>query len=137
MTLVDTGPLVAVCDPRDSRHRTALKHLYRLAPAGLAACDAVLVETCFHLPYRSQRERVRAVLDDLGFEALSTGDPDFWRDVLAWLLRYAEHEPDWADGCIAVLCGRDEQLRVWTYDREFRTTWRKPNGRVIPLALVP
>ena len=52
-----------------------------------------------------------------------------------WLLKYAEHEPDWADGCLAVLCGRNESLRLWTYDREFRTTWRTPDGRTIRLAV--
>ncbi|MGH9253776.1 MAG: hypothetical protein ACRD3C_04320, partial [Vicinamibacterales bacterium] len=36
---------------------------------------------------------------------------------------------------IAVLCGRDARLKVWTYDREFRTTWRKPDGRAIPMAV--
>ena len=39
---------------------------------------------------------------------------------------YADHEPDWADACLAVLSGRDHDLKVWTYDREFRTTWRRP-----------
>ena len=24
--------------------------------------------------------------------------------------------------------------RLWTYDREFRTTWRRPDGTAIPLA---
>ena len=137
MTLIDAGPLVALCDPRDSQHRTALKHLVRLAPGGLCVCEAVLMEACFHLPYRSQRERVRAVLDELSIDALQTHDSDFWSDVLAWLLKYADHEPDWADGCIAVLCGREDRLSVWTYDREFRTTWRKPDGRAIPMAVRP
>jgi hypothetical protein len=40
-----------------------------------------------------------------------------------------------ADGCIAVLSGRDRRLKVWTYDREFRTTWRRPDGTVIPMAV--
>ena len=34
----------------------------------------------------------------------------------------------------AVLCGRDKALKVWTYDGEFRTTWRRPDGTAIPLA---
>lgn len=135
MTLIDTGPLVALCDPRDSQHETALRHLVRLAPGGLCVCEAALMEACFHLPYRSQRERLRAVLDELSVDSLPTHDSDFRADVLTWLLKYADHEPDWADGCIAVLCGREERLRVWTYDREFRTTWRKLDGRAIPMAV--
>ena len=134
MIFVDTGPLVALCDPRDARHGTALKHLVRLAPEGLGVCEAVLMEACFHLPHRSQRERLRAVLDELHIESVPTHAPDFLADVFTWLLKYAEHEPDWADGCLAVLCGKQERVKVWTYDREFRTTWRSLDGKGIPMA---
>ena len=48
---------------------------------------------------------------------------------------YQDHEPDCADAYLAVVAGRDRRFRVWTYDRESRTTWRCPDGRVIPLAL--
>jgi hypothetical protein len=51
-----------------------------VAGEGLAVCDAVLTEVCFHSE-------------------------------------------------------RDTRLTVWTYDREFRTTWRRPNGTVIPMAV--
>jgi len=44
MILVDTTPLVALCYARDSRHRTAMKHVQGLARTGLGTCDAVLVE---------------------------------------------------------------------------------------------
>lgn len=135
MILIDTGPLVALCDARDSRHRIATKHLGDL-PATFATCEAVLMEACFHLPYRAQRQRLRALLDACDIAALAGPDErGFWFEVLDWLSKYADHEPDWADGCIAVLCGRDEALKVWSYDREFRTTWRRPDGTVIPLAI--
>jgi hypothetical protein len=55
--------------------------------------------------------------------------------VLAWLLEHADHHPDWTDACLAVLSGRDSTLQVWTYDREFRATWRRPDGSAIPLAV--
>jgi predicted nucleic acid-binding protein len=136
MILVDTTPLVALCDGRDAKHRLALKHLATLAADDLAVCDAVLTEACFHLPHRSQRLRLRSVLNDLNVQVLTaTHEPAFWLEVLDWLLKYADHEPDWADGCLAVLSGRDKDLRVWTYDREFRTRWRRPNGTAIPLAV--
>ena len=135
MILVDTGPLVALCDPRDAQHDTAVKHLVRLAPEGLSACEAVRMEACFHLPHRSQRERLRAVLHELHIESAPTHPPDFVDDVFMWLLKYADHEPDWADGCLAVLSGRTPRVKVWTYDREFRTTWRKLDGTAIPMAV--
>ncbi len=136
MILIDTTPLVALCDARDSKHRTALKHLESLDADEFAVCDAVLTEACFHLPHRSQRHRLRALLHDLSMQPVPvTHERAFWLDVLDWLAKYADHEPDWADACLAVLSGRDKDLKVWTYDREFRTTWRRPNGTAIPLAV--
>ena len=132
---VDTTPLVALCDARHDKHRAAVRHLESLVSSEFAACDAVLTEACFHLPYTSQRQRLRALLDDLGVQPIPVGnDSAFWSEVFEWLTKYAEHEPVWADGCLAVLSGRDRYARVWTYDREFWTTWRRPNGTVIPLA---
>ena len=136
MILVDTGPLVALCDPRDSKHRTAVGHLESMASDELATCEVVLAEACFHLPHRSQRQRLRAFLMELSMQPLpSTPDAALWMDVLNWLTKYADREPDWADACLAVLSGRDRNLKVWTYDREFRTTWRRPDGTAIPLAV--
>jgi len=134
--LIDTSPLVALCDPRDSKHRTAMSHLESLAAEQFAVCEAVLTETCFHLPHESQRHRLRAMLHELGMEPLPVmNERAFWLEVLDWLTKYADHEPDWADGCLAVLAGHDKDLKVWTYDREFRTTWRRPNGTAIPMAV--
>ncbi len=136
MILIDTTPLVALCDARDEKHRVAVKHLESLSSSGFAVCDAVLTGACFHLPYQSQRQRLRALLDDLGVQPVpAANDSAFWLEVFEWLTKYADHQPDWADGCLAVLSGRHRDARAWTYDREFRTTWRRPNGTVIPLAV--
>ncbi len=29
----------------------------------------------------------------------------------------------------------DRRLKVWTYDREFHSAWRRPDGSAIPLAI--
>lgn len=136
MILIDTTPLVALCDAGDAKHRTAVSHLDSLMTHEFTVCDAVLTETCFHLRHRTGRLRLRALFDELGVQPVAvTDERAFWLEVLDWLAKNAEHEPDWADGCLAVLCGRDKTLKVWTYDREFRTTWRRPNGTTIPLAV--
>ncbi len=134
MILIDTTPMVALCDARDAKHRTAVKVLETLSTEELAVCDAVLTEACFHLPHRSQRRRLHALLGDLRIQPLPAAhDAEYWSAVLDWLMKYSDHDPDWADACLAVLSGRDEHLKVWTFDREFRTTWRRPNGTLIPL----
>lgn len=136
MILVDTGPLVALCDARDAKHRTALKHLESLATREFAVCSAVLTEACFHLSQLAQRRRLRGLLDGLRTRPHpAEHEPGFGADVFDWIFKYADHEPDWADACLAVLSGADVRLKVWTYDREFRTIWRRPDGTAIPMAV--
>jgi hypothetical protein len=53
--------------------------------------------------------------------------------VFDWMERYAEHEPDWTDACLAVLSGDERAAKVWTYDRQFRGIWRRPDGGAISL----
>lgn len=57
--LLDTGPLAALCDPRDDKHRMSVKHLTAFGSGEFAVCDAALTETCFHLPFRNERQRLR------------------------------------------------------------------------------
>jgi predicted nucleic acid-binding protein len=135
MILIDTGVLVALCDPRDSLNKTALRHLKTLAKSQFAVCEAVLTETCFHLPADSQRQRLKRILEELNVQ-LAPGDSRYlWLDVFDWLNKYADHSPDWADGYLAVLSGHDRATQVWTYDAEFRKIWRRPNGTPIPMAV--
>ena len=135
MIVFDTGPLVALCDPGDARHADAMSDLRRLAPTRFRTCEAVLIEACFHLPHRIQRQRLRALVTELGIGSLSTDDPDFRDEVFDWLIKFGDHEPDWADACLAVLAEWEPRVKVWTYDREFRTIWRRPDGKPVPMAV--
>jgi predicted nucleic acid-binding protein len=134
LILVDTGPLVALCEPRDRRNRTALRDLDRLPREPLLLCGPVLGEACFLLTSAAQRERLRRAVVTLRLQAYRSDDEDvLWAEIFAWMTRYGDHEPDWADAYLAVVAGTDPRFRLWTYDREFRTTWRCPDGTVIPL----
>lgn len=135
MILLDTAPVVALCDPRDSLNRRALRDLDRLARQPLLLCVPVLTEVCFLLRRRVQRERLRRFLTELSVTAYRSDDEGgLWVEVFEWLMRYEEHDPDWADAYLAVISGRHSGVRVWTYDAEFRTIWRRPDGSRIPLA---
>ena len=136
MILMDTAVLVALCDPRDSLNKTALRHLKALAQSQFAVCEAVLSEACFHLSADSQRQRLKRILEELDVQLAPAGDArSLWIEVFDWLSKYADHHPDWADGYLAVLSGRDRKCKIWTYDTEFRTIWRRPNGSPIPMAV--
>ncbi len=55
--------------------------------------------------------------------------------VRNWMDQYAEHEPDFADAALIDIADQSPQMAIWTYDREFRNIWRRPNGSKIPLAV--
>jgi predicted nucleic acid-binding protein len=135
MILVDTGPLVALCDARDSLHERAIEEIDRLPTAPRSVLSAVLTEACFLLESSVLRARLALLLEKLELQALPDEQtPAFRAAAFAWLDRYAEHEPDYADACLAVAAGR-QAFKVWTFDSEFSTTWRRPDGRRILLAV--
>ena len=136
MILVDTGPVVALCDPRDSLNRIAVRDLQRLWREPLFLCAPVLTEACFLLRHGAQRARLVQVFAEFSIRAYRSDDEDrLWLEVLGWMRDYQDQDPDWADAYLAVVSGRERRFKVWTYDREFKTTWRRPDGSMIPLAV--
>ncbi len=132
--LVDTGPLVALCDARDRLHSRATAELDRLTgPLFLGLPN--LTEACFLLPDPGLRRRMSALLERevLQLAAPRNGD-EMTRRTLKWLARYAEHAPDFADGFLTCWAESDASLSVWTFDREFSTLWRTLSGKKIRLA---
>jgi len=48
-------------------------------------------------------QRLRALLQDLSVQPIPVMyEQGFFLEVLDWLTKYADHEPDWADACLAV-----------------------------------
>jgi predicted nucleic acid-binding protein len=129
--LVDTNVLVALVDERDRLHSRAKHDLKVLAKAPFACSTLVLGEACFLLQAGFLRQRLRLLLKGLAATPVELEDP-FWDEVFDWLERYDEHEPDLADAQLAILSSRNPEWRVWTYDDEFRTTWRRSDGSKIP-----
>ncbi len=135
MILVDANVLIALADPRERLNAAAVADLKRLIGANLLLAAPIVGEVCFAMPDGYRRARTRELIRALHMRPPAiVDDPPLWNEVFDWLARYAEHEPDWADAYLAVLCGRDKRLKVWTYDSEFRTIWRRPDGSRIPLA---
>jgi predicted nucleic acid-binding protein len=134
--LVDSTPLVALCDRRDALHTRAVRDLDRLARQRLFVSDAVLAEVMHLLPGEPSRLRLAHLVEGLPVGALRDERPiESRRDAFRWLAQYAEHSPDWADATLVIASSHDKKARVWTYDSEFKTTWRRPNGTRVPLAV--
>lgn len=135
MILVDTTPLVRLCDPRDSHHRRAISDLERFARQPLLLCEPVLTEAWFLLDSAPRRRRLDDLISELPVAAWAPPDAEaFRRSVLDWHAAWSEHEPDWADGYLVLASSALPRARLWTYDSEFRSIWRRPNGSRVPLA---
>jgi predicted nucleic acid-binding protein len=119
--------------PDDQLAKRAERDLQRLRAGPFATTGPVLSEACFLLPQGYLRRRLRFLIERLGI-ALVELPSTWWDDVFDWLERYQEHEPDLADAQLAVLCSKKPEYRIWTYDAEFRTIWRRANGTRLPLA---
>ena len=131
MILIDTNVLVALVDDRDPLHARAAEDLRKPKRSQFRVLEAVLSEACFLLPELAARRRLRFLLTRLAIRSFSV-DESWWPDVFDWVERYADHEPDFADAQLVVASGR-RKCRVWTYDREFTTTWRRLDGSRVPL----
>ena len=132
MILVDTNVLVALVEERERLHAVAKRDLKRFERRDLGVTTAVLTECAFLLSADYLRRRLAFLLEQLAMVTVEL-EPPWWQEVFDWLDRYAEHEPDFADAQLAVISGRNRTDRVWTYDREFRDIWRRPDGSKIPL----
>lgn len=97
----------------------------------------MLTETCFLLPHPVHRERLRRVLAELPIRSIAVELEPLWNDVFTWLEKYAEHEPDWADGYLVALAAAAGGAQIWTYDQEYATTWRTLDGRRPKLLVDP
>jgi predicted nucleic acid-binding protein len=136
MILLDANPLIALVDNREALNPTAAADLKRLGRRELFLPSPVLTEVCFTLPHPYQRARLRDLIEAFDIQPCPVPREEIlWAEVFQWLINYSEHEPDWTDGYLAVLCGREKEFKLWTYDSEFRVVWRRPDGSRIPMAV--
>ena len=128
MILVDTGPLVALFDPRDDAHAETRALLASIREP-LLTTVAVLTET-FHLLDPSSRGS--AALR----EFMNAGGMTVWFLSAASLTRcfelmaqYADHPMDLADASLVTAAEHLRTTRVFTLDRGDFATYRARIGR--------
>ena len=133
---VDTNPLIALVNSHDPLHAVARQGFARLRRHELRLTTPVLVETLHYLVRADQRARLLAILEEHRILPALSADETFERLlVFDWLARYAEHAPDYTDAHLCVISANDRRAKIWTYDQEFATIWRRPDGSRIPLAI--
>jgi uncharacterized protein len=132
--LVDSGPLVALLDRRDSHHAWVQRELANLQDP-LLTCEAVLSEVFFLLSrIRGGTSLLIAVLRD----GLVTINSSFSYSkesaaILGHLERYTNVPMSFADACLVRMCEIEEDRIIFTTDRDF-LTYRKHRRQ--PIALI-
>lgn len=127
--LVDTGPVVAFLNRRDTYHAWASDVLRRIPPP-LHTCEAVIAEAC-HLA------GPRPVLDLVERELLAISfrlDTDKTR-IVELVKRYADQPMSFADACLVRMTELYPSCQLITLDGDFRVYRR--NGRQRIPALMP
>jgi predicted nucleic acid-binding protein len=134
MILVDTNALIDL-STTDVAARTAASRVLARIPANEIFCASdVVIAECSHFlhtarEFRSLEETLRA----LDLKPLNVRQLPPWTEVLEWLIRYGEHDPDYVDAQLVLLSASLPRCRVWTRDSKFRTIWRRPDGSKVPL----
>ncbi len=137
MTLVDTGPLVALFDPRDADHALCRKTLAKLE-GPLLTTVSVLTEA-FHLlqPDSLGSINLRRFVTERGLSVWYMDDPALVR-AFELMADYADQPMDLADASLVVAAERLRQRQVFTLDeRDFRAYRARFGHKHERLKLVP
>lgn len=127
MTLVDTGPLVALFDPRDHQHERCRRTLRGLHDA-LVTTVPVLTET-FHMltPGSRGADALRDFVAEGGLGVWFLTAPTVLR-AFELMERYADHPMDLADASLIVAAETLGSRRIFTIDRDDFATYRIRRG---------
>lgn len=129
--IVDTGPLVAFLNSRDTWHEWAVARLSEIE-SPLETCEAVLTEAAFLL--RADPRGPDALLEMLERGLLSCRFElnEEAEHVRRLMKRYADTPMSLADACLVRLTEQRRQAKVLTLDSDFRR-YRRLGRQVIPL----
>ncbi len=127
MILVDTGPLVALFDPRDDAHTRCATVLAKLEHP-IATTVPVLTEA-FHLlrPASSGAMRLMDFVAYGGLQVLYLDDAGISR-AFDLMVQYADSPMDLADASLVVAAERHDLRTVFTIDRDDFATYRIRRG---------
>jgi uncharacterized protein len=128
MILVDTGPLVALFDPKDGAHRAA-QHTLKGIREPLVTTTPVLTEA-FHLLDPGSRGSIalRAFMLADGMRLFSLSDRALVR-AFELMDQYLDHAMDLADASLVTAAESLRTTRVFTLDRNDFTVYRARIGR--------
>jgi predicted nucleic acid-binding protein len=130
LTLLDTGPLVALLK-RDEQHHPWALETFATLDGRLLTCEAVLTEAFFLL--KRWPDVVASVLERVERGSLEV-EPlaDDAASVRTLMQKYASVPMSFADACLVRLSERHGQARLMTLDSDF-AVYRKKGRHLVPL----
>jgi predicted nucleic acid-binding protein len=130
---VDTGPIVALLDRRDTHHEWAKREIAHLREP-LLTCEAVVSEVFFLLSrVRGGNATLIALLrDGLVRMAANFSYRDHAAEILDRLERYSSVPMSFADACLVRMSEIERDCLVFTTDRDF-LTYKRNRRQSIPL----
>ena len=137
MILVDTGPLVALFDPKDGQHQRCVKALRGIREP-VATTTPVLTEA-FHMlgPGSIGSDRLREFVQQGGLSVWFFDAPALTR-AFELMERYADHPMDLADASLVVAAKSVGSRKIFTVDRNDFETYRVRRGhRHYPIDVLP
>jgi hypothetical protein len=137
MTLVETGPLVALFDPQDEQHNRCRGFLKEIRGA-IVTTIPVLTEA-FHMlgPASIGSDRLREFVEAGGLSVWFLDRPGLTR-AFELMEVYADHPMDMADASLVIAAEALGTRRVFTIDRKDFQTYRVRRGhRHYPVEIVP
>jgi predicted nucleic acid-binding protein len=129
--VLDTGPLVAFINQRDSRHPWAAEQLRTLEPPFLT-CEAVISESLFllHAAHNGVPTLLNLLREDL--VRLAFDLDDHLEAVARLVTKYRDVPMSLADACLVRMTELHDQARVFTLDSHFQL-YRRHSRQAIPL----
>ena len=127
MTLVDTGPLIALFDPQDRQHARCVNALKGLREP-IMTTTPVLTEA-FHIlgPASIGSDRLREFIENGGLLVWFFDRPALTR-AFELMELYADHPMDLADASLVTAAEALRTRRVFTIDRNDFETYRVRRG---------
>jgi predicted nucleic acid-binding protein len=130
---IDTGPLVAFLNARDSFHRWAKETLSTVKPP-LYTCESVISEACFLV--RNINGGPEAVLSLVSRGVISV-DFRLGQDVgkvRKLMAKYANVPMSLADACLVQMTEAEHEMTIITLDEDFRI-YRRQGRQVVPVIM--
>jgi len=126
--LVDTGPLVALFEPKDSQHRACSEALKNVQDA-LVTTLPVLTEAFHILPPNSRpAENLRVFMEKGGLSAWFMQE-EHVRRAFDLMRTYDDRPMDFADASLVVAAEITRTRQIFTIDRNDFETYRLRMGR--------